>query len=67
MGLIKSKEIIGDQTLDSIMKNLARFKGVWDGTKGSVVSGLSVDFERVLHTWNSIDKLESVIIQKISI
>ncbi|BBP45384.1 hypothetical protein THMIRHAS_07570 [Thiosulfatimonas sediminis] len=67
VGLIKSKKIIGDQTLDTIMKNLTRYKGVWDGTKGSVVSGLSLDFERVLHTWNSIDKLESVIIQKISV
>lgn len=67
VGLIKNKEIIGDQTLDTIMKNLARYKGVWDGAKGSVVSGLSLEFERVLHTWNSIDKLESVIIQKISL
>lgn len=66
VGLLKSNQRIGDETLDSIMRNLARYKGVWDGDNGSVITGTSLELDRVFHIWNNTLKLSSTIKLKTS-
>ncbi|MBN2730268.1 MAG: hypothetical protein JXR53_13670 [Bacteroidales bacterium] len=66
VGLLKTDELIADTTLQHILKNLSRLKGIWEGSNGNVVDGSGIMLERVLHTWNSIQKLSSIIRQKTS-
>ncbi|KUJ74382.1 hypothetical protein AVO42_02940 [Thiomicrospira sp. XS5] len=65
VGLLKSDTKIGDETLLTILKNLSRLKGIWNGSKGTATSGFDIEYERVLHTWNSAEKLIQTITQKI--
>jgi hypothetical protein len=65
VGLLKNNVQIGDETLDMILRNLARLKGVWEGTKGEATEGTSFEFERVLHTWDSATHLSQTIKTKL--
>ncbi|MFA6699125.1 MAG: hypothetical protein WCS28_03055 [Thiomicrospira sp.] len=64
VGLLKYNEKIGDEVLTLILRNLSRLKGVWEGANGSVISGTEVYVERVLHTWDSLEKLTYIILNK---
>lgn len=65
VGLLKSHSEIGDETLTLILQNLAGLKGIWEGSKGRAVNDLNIQFDRVLHTWNSAPKLANIIEAKI--
>jgi len=66
VGLLKNSTQIGDETLDMILRNLARLKGVWEGNKGVATEETPLEFERVLHTWDSPVKLANNIKLKIA-
>lgn len=67
VGLLICDQRIGDDTLENIMKELARLKGVWDGANGSVVTGTKISLDRIFHTWDSEYKLASIIKSKVSV
>jgi len=67
VGLLKSDKPIGDETLLTILKNLSRLKGIWEGSKGRALSSFDVDYDRVLHIWDTPIKLSNIIKQKTSV
>lgn len=66
VGLLCSQESMGDEVIFSILKNLSRLKGIWSGIKGNATDGSRINFEKVLHTWDSEAKLANTIKARLS-
>jgi len=65
VGLLKYGSPIGDETLDIILRNLSRLKGVWEGANGNALNETDILFHRVLHTWDTSMKLAQTIKTKL--
>lgn len=66
VGLLKHDTPIGDETLETILRNLSRLKGVWEGCRGKATEGTPIELERVFHTWDSAIRLSQTIKTKLT-